>query len=241
MTEADRVDAVLPQTQCTRCGFPDCRSYAEAIVTHQAGVDQCPPGGLEGVQRIQAVLRASLALSPNPNPHLAPHPDAQRAFAQINPQFGQEGPRRLAVIDEAWCIGCTLCIKACPVDAIIGANKAMHVVATDRCTGCELCVAPCPVDCIRMEPLPDAQTQPLTGWKAWSSAQAHDARERYTFRKMRLLREDQENQDRLAAKAAHKLAHLAEVSQISDPEALARKRQLIEAAMAKAKASLPKP
>ena len=145
---ADRLNEALPQTQCTRCGYPDCRSYAQAIAAGQAGINQCPPGGAEGIARL-----ARLTGQP---------------VVPLNPDHGVEGPRRLAVIDENWCIGCTLCIKACPVDCIIGASKLMHTVINDQCTGCELCIPACPVDCISLlEVTPGA-----SGWAAWSPQQA---------------------------------------------------------------------
>jgi len=150
----------------------------------------------------------------------------------LNPVHGHEGPRAVAVIDEDWCIGCTLCIKACPVDCIVGASKRMHTVIERDCTGCELCVPACPVDCIRMEPV----TAPLTGWAAWSPPQADLARERYAFRQMRVARDKRENDERLAAKAAHKLADLENQTLHTDPAIIARKRAVIEAAMARARA-----
>ena len=129
---SDAIDAVLPQTQCTRCGYPACRPYAEAIAGGEAAINQCPPGGAQGI-----ALLADLTGQP---------------IVPLNPQHGVEGPLQVAVIDEARCIGCTVCIKACPVDAIVGGFKQMHTVLADDCTGCELCVAPCPVDCIRIVP-----------------------------------------------------------------------------------------
>ncbi|RYE87409.1 MAG: RnfABCDGE type electron transport complex subunit B, partial [Oxalobacteraceae bacterium] len=128
MSLAERIDAALPQTQCTRCGYPDCRRYAEAVAAGEAEINQCPPGGAEGVVRLAALTG--------------------RPAAPLNLANGIEATRGVAVIDEAWCIGCTLCIKACPVDCIVGAPKAMHVVVASQCTGCELCVPACPVDCI---------------------------------------------------------------------------------------------
>ncbi len=178
---AERIDAALPQTQCTRCGFPDCRAYAQAIATGQAKINQCPPGGAEGVRRLAAITR--LPVEP------------------LNPANGLESPRRVAVIDEAWCIGCTLCIQACPVDAIAGAAKRMHTVLADWCTGCELCLAPCPTDCISLLPLPEADHADKTGWAAWSAQQADDARRRYAARKARLARVASERAQRLRDKA----------------------------------------
>ena len=187
---AESLDRALPQTQCTRCGFPDCRAYAEAVATGTAAINRCPPGGAEGVQRLAEVT-------------------GQPALP-LDPAHGSEGPRALAVIDEAWCIGCTLCIKACPVDCIVGASKVMHTVVDAQCTGCELCVPACPVDCIAMVPV----TGTRTGWQAWSAAQADEARERYAFHRLRVEREKRENNERLAAKAQAKLADLQNHTQI---------------------------
>jgi electron transport complex protein RnfB len=207
---ATAIDAVLPQTQCTRCGYPDCRAYAGAIADGEADINRCPPGGAEGIARLAALT----GLGARP----------------LDPERGTEGPRKLAVIDEDWCIGCTLCIKACPVDCIVGASKQMHTVIESLCTGCELCVPPCPVDCIAMVPVTGART----GWDAWSAEQADTARARYAFHRIRVEREQRENDERLAAKARAKLADLAQQSAITDPEALARKRAVVEAALARA-------
>ena len=127
---ADQVDALLPQTQCGQCGFPGCRPYAEAIASGEADINQCPPGGESGIKALADLL----GREPKP----------------LNPENGEEKPRTVAVIDEQACIGCTLCIQACPVDAILGATKQMHTVIEDECTGCDLCLPPCPVDCIEM-------------------------------------------------------------------------------------------
>lgn len=215
MPDADQINALLPQTQCTRCGFPDCATYARGIASGEAGIDQCPPGGAEGVRRLAELT--GLPIVP------------------LNRAHGDEGPRTLAVIDEAWCIGCTLCIEACPVDAIVGTNKHMHTVIEADCTGCELCVPVCPVDCIALVPA-DPTPAPATGWAAWSQAQADAARERHAWRTVRLARTHAENQARLQAKAEHKLAHLAEASTLTDPVALDTKRTAIEAALARARA-----
>ena len=129
----DAVDAVLPQTQCARCGYPDCRTYAAAITAGDAPINRCPPGGQAGVQRLARLLGTE--------------------ELSLDPAFGREGPRVTAVINEAYCIGCTLCIEACPVDAIVGRAKRMHTVLTAVCNGCELCLPPCPVDCIDVIPL----------------------------------------------------------------------------------------
>lgn len=208
---AQRINAVLPQTQCTRCGFPDCASYAQAIAVGEAGINQCPPGGAEGMVRLAAIT----GLTAQP----------------LNPAHGVEGPLTVALIDEDWCIGCTLCIKACPVDAIVGINKGMHTVIEPHCTGCELCLPVCPVDCILLEVVSQART----GWDAWSPAQASSARERHQQRRLRLAREQREDEARLEAKARMKLTDLAEHSQHTDPAVLDNKRAVIEAALARAR------
>jgi Na+-translocating ferredoxin:NAD+ oxidoreductase subunit B len=209
---ADRIDAALPQTQCTRCGYPDCRHYAQAIAGGEASIDRCPPGGAEGIRRLSEITG-----------------QAQRP---LDPEHGVEGPRMTAVIDEAWCIGCTLCIKACPVDCIVGAPKRMHSVVESQCTGCELCIPVCPVDCIVLENV----TGERTGWQAWSPALAGEARERYAFHRLRSARERAENDERLAAKAAAKLADLENQTHPADEDTLAKKRAVIEAAIARARA-----
>jgi electron transport complex protein RnfB len=160
--QAARIHAALPQTQCTRCGYADCAAYAEAIDAGGAEINQCPPGGAEGVARLAALT--------------------SRPALAINPVNGTEGPRTLAVIDENWCIGCTLCLDVCPTDAILGSNKQMHTVIERYCTGCELCVPVCPVDCIGLE----NATGERTGWQAWSEAQAAEALARYSLRTQRL-------------------------------------------------------
>jgi electron transport complex protein RnfB len=208
---AELLDAALPQTQCTRCGFPDCRSYAQAIAAGQALVNRCPPGGAEGVARLAAIT-------------------GQPALP-LDAACGSEGPRALAVIDEAWCIGCTLCIKACPVDCIVGAPKLMHTVIDALCTGCELCVPVCPVDCIAMPPA----TPGLSGWRAWSQPQADEARGRYASHRLRVERDAGENDERMAAKAEAKLADLATHSRITEPDTLAAKRAVVEAALQRAR------
>ena len=140
----------------------------------------------------------------------------------------------VALIDENWCIGCTLCIKACPTDAIVGSNKRMHTVLPQHCTGCDLCLPVCPVDCISMHSV----SGDLTGWAAWSPAQADEARQRYGFHRSRVERERRDNDERLAAKAAHKLADLAAASRHTDPATLDAKRAVVEAALARARARL---
>ena len=172
---ADALLDALPQTQCTRCGYPDCAGYAQAVAAGQAGINQCPPGGAEGIARLAALTG--------------------RPVVPLAPDHGIEGPRSVAVIDEAWCIGCTLCIKACPTDAILGGNKHMHTVIEPWCTGCELCIPACPVDCISLENV----TGERTGWAAWTAADAGTARQRYEARSVRLVREEADQQQRLQA------------------------------------------
>ncbi|MGD9835768.1 MAG: electron transport complex subunit RsxB [Piscinibacter sp.] len=206
------IDAALPQTQCTRCGYPDCAAYAQAVARGEAGINQCPPGGAEGIARLAAMTG--------------------RPIVPLDPARGTEGPLRLAVIDEAWCIGCTLCIKACPVDCIVGAPKVMHTVVAGQCTGCELCIPACPVDCIAMVEVSAGRT----GWSAWSTAQAEQARDRYAFHHIRIEQAARDNDARLAAKAEAKLADLPRHTQHTDPATIERKRAVIEAALARARA-----
>ena len=209
---ARRIDAALPQTQCTRCGYPDCAAYAQALAAGDAAINQCPPGGLEGVHRLAAITG--------------------QPVQPLNPANGIEGPLTVAVIDEDWCIGCTLCIKACPTDAIVGTNKRMHTVIEPYCTGCELCIPVCPVDCISL----DVISGERTGWDAWTPAQAQQARERYDARRQRLVREQQEHDAMLEVKARMKHADLAAHSLHTDPAVLDKKRAVIEAALARARA-----
>ncbi|MGB4117044.1 MAG: electron transport complex subunit RsxB [Polaromonas sp.] len=196
---AKRIHAALPQTQCTRCGYPDCTAYAEAIAQDDAPINQCPPGGAEGVARLAAIT----GQTPQP----------------LNPANGLEAPRAVAVIDEAWCIGCTLCLPVCPTDAILGSNKMMHTVIENHCTGCELCIAVCPVDCISLENV----TGELTGWAAWSQPQADQALERYAFHSC--LRPDSLLK---TPKTPLKLAQ-------NSPETT-KKQSIIEAALARSRA-----
>ena len=210
---ADRIEDALPQTQCTKCGYAGCRPYAEAVAAGTAGYNQCPPGGDAGIVRLATLLG--------------------RPFIPLNPANGVLRERPVALIDEALCIGCTLCIQACPVDAIVGAAKQMHTILPDLCTGCDLCVAPCPVDCIAMIPV----TPGRTGWDAWNQEQADAARARHDFRSERLLRERRDNDARLAAKAAAKLAVVEAETPASAAEAAERerKRAIIAAAIERAR------
>ena len=217
---ANRLEDILPQTQCTKCSYPDCRAYAEAMATGEALPNRCPPGGVEGIQRLSAILTP-----------IFPQ-DAFDLHPKIDPECGIERPRPVALIDSKTCIGCTLCIQACPVDAIVGASKQMHVVLTDWCTGCDLCIPPCPVDCITMIDV----TGNKTGWDAWSPELAQMSRSRYEARDARLDREQRDNDDRLAKKAAAKLLAVNAETPNSQ-EALKeqeRKRAIIAAAIARA-------
>ncbi|MGF6779060.1 electron transport complex protein RnfB [Paraburkholderia sp. GAS334] len=224
LTLADRIEDLLPQTQCTKCGYAGCRPYAEAIALGEANYNQCPPGGVEGIARLAGLLG--------------------QPVIPLNPANGIERPRPLAVIDENLCIGCTLCMQACPVDAIVGAPKQMHTVIEALCTGCDLCVPPCPVDCIAMVPA----TGERTGWDAWSQELANAARERYEQRNARLAREREAAEARAAARRASSSASAAadapSVAASSaavtsttvvadDPEA--RKRAIIQAALDRAR------
>ena len=210
-TLKDRISAVLPQTQCTRCGYPDCAAYAEAIALQGAPINQCPPGGAEGVRRL-SVITGQPALP-------------------LNPANGVEGPRAVAVIDEAWCIGCTLCLDVCPTDAIFGSTKLMHTVIEPHCTGCELCIPVCPVDCISLENVTGAKS----GWAAWSVAQADTALERYTMHSARrtfILGKSTKTLETLGKKEA---PASTSAGNASATDAASQKRAVIGAALARAR------
>jgi Na+-translocating ferredoxin:NAD+ oxidoreductase subunit B len=214
---AAKILAALPQTQCTRCGYPDCAAYAQAIAQGKAAINQCPPGGSQGIRRLAAITG--------------------QALGALNPANGLEGPRAIAIIDENWCIGCTLCIEACPTDAILGSNKLMHTVMEPYCTGCELCIPVCPVDCISLLNVTGA----ATGWAAWSDQAAAQAQVRYAFK---LDREKAGSADRGARheeSLTEALDDLPGHSRISDPAELDRKRAVVEAALARARASKARP
>ena len=208
---AQRLLDALPQTQCTRCSYPDCAAYADAMAQGQADINQCPPGGAEGVARLAAI--------------------SGKPVIALNPVNGMETPRSVVFVDEAWCIGCTLCIDACPTDAIFGTHKHMHTVIEAYCTGCELCLPVCPVDCILLE----NASGTATGWDAWSPAQADLARTRYAAATTRRADTLVAHRSSKAAQAQDKLGNMAAHSRITDPDELARKKAFIEAAMARAR------
>jgi electron transport complex protein RnfB len=189
MALIDRIDALLPQTQCGQCGYGGCRPYAEAIARDGAEINRCPPGGAAGI----ADLAALLARAPLP----------------LDPACGVEKPPLIAHIVEADCIGCTKCIQACPVDAIVGAPKLMHAVLIDLCTGCELCLSPCPVDCIVMV---DAERAAESAAQRRQRADA--ARARFVARNTRLLREREREQRQAAADRAN-ASHAAVLAAIA--------------------------
>jgi electron transport complex protein RnfB len=201
---ADRIDAVLPQTQCTRCGHTGCRPYAEAVAAGEADINQCPPGGARGIERLSAI-------------------NAGRAAQLVH---GVERPLHVAFIDESLCIGCTLCIQACPVDAIVGAARLMHTVVADWCNGCDLCVAPCPMDCIAMVPVQPAR-------RPWSDDDAQLSRTRYEARRTRLAVERTEREQALLRKARARLDELSERDVA--PDEAARKRAVVQAAIERAR------
>jgi len=205
---ADAVDALLPQTQCTKCGYRGCRPYAEAMARGEANINQCPPGGAAGIAKLAALLG--------------------RAPLPLNPANGAEKPLQVARIDESLCIGCTLCIAACPVDAIVGAAKLMHTVIAPLCTGCDLCVAPCPMDCIAM-----VATHPP---RRWMAADAGAARARFDARLGRLTRAQARKDERLATRT---LAQPDEVATWDDatPREISQKRATVAAAIERARAA----
>ncbi|MCQ9616905.1 RnfABCDGE type electron transport complex subunit B [Paenalcaligenes niemegkensis] len=194
----DRINQLLPQTQCTRCGYDACKPYAQAIAEQGELINRCPPGGPEGIAALAKLT-------------------GQAAIA-LNKDCGEFKPQTVAVIDEAHCIGCTLCIQACPVDAIVGANKLMHTVIADQCSGCDLCIAPCPVDCIVM-----VESDP------WTDAQAEKARLNFERRQERLA--NRHGEDNLLANRV--LANKPEVALAADePE---RRKASIADALARAR------
>jgi electron transport complex protein RnfB len=195
---ADAIDRLLPQTQCTRCGYAGCRPYAEALAAGETDLNRCPPGGEAGIAKLAALLG--------------------REAKPLDPECGREQPLHAAQVEEEHCIGCTLCIQACPVDAIVGAPRLMHTVIGELCTGCELCIPPCPVDCIVMVPA-------SREWPEWTGARAVAAKARFESRKTRLAQEEKEQSARLARRAAAaRSAAGADVRRAAIEAALARAR-----------------
>ena len=204
---ADRIDALLPQTQCTKCGFDGCLPYAQAIAEQRAQINRCPPGGRAGVERLAALLG--------------------RPPLPLDPECGEERAHRVAWIDPELCIGCTKCIVACPLDAIIGAARRMHTVIGPLCSGCDLCVPVCPVDCITMREDP--------AHPRWSEEQAAAARVRYRAHLGRIERDAADRDARLQRKAEIKLDRLRIEAADEHTE---RKRAVIEAAIRRARERL---
>ena len=222
MSLLQRIDALLPQTQCGKCGHPGCKPYAQGIVDGEP-INKCPPGGEETIAALAELLKIPVL-----------ELDISRGPA----------PPQIAFIREAECIGCTKCIQACPVDAIVGAAKLMHTVLIDECTGCDLCVAPCPVDCIEMHPLP-ANTIPVVGGLAFDleeqrarAIKRDHARQRFERRNQRLLREEQQKQaerEARAARAAQPQVSTADPVQAALERVRAQKAANADAALKKAK------
>ncbi|MGP1716205.1 MAG: RnfABCDGE type electron transport complex subunit B [Methylophilus sp.] len=206
-----RIDDVLPQTQCQQCGYEGCKPYAAAIAEGQASINQCPPGGEPGIRTLARLLKLP--------------------YLPLNTEHGITKPKALAIIDEQRCIGCTLCIKACPVDAILGAAKQMHTVISQECTGCELCLAPCPVDCIIMQPVANYEHTPTELAQARSAANV--ARQRHQHRQKRLECEKQEHRQ-TTKQQKQGLSAGDQTATVSATEAI--KKAAIAAAMARVKA-----
>lgn len=205
---AERINRLLPQTQCTKCGFDGCAPYAQAIALDQAPINRCPPGGEAGIAALAQLL--------------------DRPLLPLDTSCGHHVPLQVAVIDEQYCIGCTLCIQACPVDAILGASKLMHTVIAQDCTGCDLCVAPCPVDCIEMVNVEPERT--------WTRNDADKARVRYERRQSRIKRTPLSLRHDEASPAPEKATSTSPVPLRAEPNTLLDKQTAVQAALARARA-----
>ena len=213
----EKVLSALPQTQCPRCGYPDCASYARAVVFEGVPINQCPPGGIAGIEILAAITG--------------------QTAVPLNSSNGTEGPLFTAWIDEDVCIGCTLCIHACPTDAILGTNKKMHTVVEKYCTGCELCIPVCPVDCIYLDNISGTKT----AWSAWSPSLADQARSRFAARGVRFAKEEEVSLARLSSKALEHLEDLdqtthmpLEIGSKEHTNQVKRKTDIIQAALTRA-------
>jgi len=210
----EQIDAILPQIHCGQCGYDGCQPYAAAIADGQADINQCPPGENAVIVKLAQLL------------DLAPKP--------LDTTYGHPKPRAIAVIDEAQCIGCTFCLRACPVDAIVGAAKLMHTVISQECTGCERCLAPCPMDCIYMQVVSETTT---TDSLIQEATRAQQARQRYHARKQRLAQSQQKKSSASEISPDQKTS-VGDIHQQPDSNT---KQAVIEAAMARARANLAKP
>lgn len=209
----DRIDALLPQTQCEQCGYPGCRPYAEAIAHGEAAINQCPPGGQSTIDALADLLG--------------------RPRLSLDPAHGEYRPPRVAWIDESVCIGCTKCIQACPVDAIVGARQRMHTVIAELCTGCDLCLAPCPVDCIHMQPTNREQEPP-----AQAQVRRDEARRRFQARRQRLA-ERRARRDQRRARRQPPQSSAGDTTPASTPTSVpdrAARREAAQAALARVRA-----
>jgi electron transport complex protein RnfB len=214
MKPADLIEAlerILPQTQCTQCGYGGCRPYAQAIASAHAPINRCPPGGAAGIERLAQLLA--------------------RPALPLDPECGIEAPRQVARIVGTLCIGCTRCIQACPVDAIAGALKWQHAVIAELCTGCRLCLPPCPVDCIVMDPLPPDDAH-------WSSQDAEQARERHARRTRRLRRWRRDGDAQRALRVAARPEASAAPTAAPLDVANERKRRIVQQAIERARIRL---
>lgn len=215
-TLIEQIDAILPQIHCGQCGYDGCQPYAVAIAEGQADIIQCPPGEDAVIRQLAQLL------------DLPPKP--------LNTAYGYLKPRAVAVIDETQCIGCTFCLRACPVDAIVGAAKLMHTVIYQECTGCERCLAPCPMDCIHMQLLPESA---LAETQLQITVRTQQARQRYHSRKLRLAKNNQQEKLSTRTIGQHQQKSADAIGQ--QQSGANTKQAIIEAAIARARAKLATP